>query len=152
MFTINLQAVNAGGVENVAVATGTPVYPDGVPEGPPTVEDVSDNGDDADGNTEDDPTVLELLPAISGEGELVLTKTTPSEIVQRGAVIPFTIQVENLGDFVAGPMDIVDSLPSGMLYVPGSATIDGVSATVTISGSQVIWEDVTVPAQGVSWL
>ena len=50
-FVINAQADNAGGVSNTASATATD------PTGN-TVVDVSDDGDDKDGNTTNDPTVL----------------------------------------------------------------------------------------------
>ena len=50
-FIVNPQADNAGGVSNTASATAT--TPMGIP-----VSDVSDNGDDTDGNTANDPTVL----------------------------------------------------------------------------------------------
>ena len=50
-FIVNAQADNAGGVSNTASATAT--TPTGIP-----VSDVSDNGDDTDGNTTNDPTVL----------------------------------------------------------------------------------------------
>ncbi|MBF13446.1 MAG: hypothetical protein CMF46_03675, partial [Legionellales bacterium] len=50
-FIVNAQADNAGGVSNTASATAT------TPSGTP-VSDVSDDGDDTDGNTTNDPTVL----------------------------------------------------------------------------------------------
>ena len=52
-FIINPQAMNAGGVSNSVVANG--VAYKGV-----LVSDVSDDGDDFDGNTLDDPTVTDL--------------------------------------------------------------------------------------------
>ena len=48
-FTIKQSEVDAGGVRNTVTASGTD------PEGTP-VSDVSDDGNDADGNTSDDPT------------------------------------------------------------------------------------------------
>ena len=50
-FIVNAQADNAGGVSNTASATAT------TPSGN-TITDVSDDGDDTDGNTTNDPTVV----------------------------------------------------------------------------------------------
>ncbi|TXE12089.1 T9SS type B sorting domain-containing protein, partial [Seonamhaeicola algicola] len=52
-FTITQEAINAGGVQNVITFTGE--QPNGS-----TVLDASDDGDDLDGNTSDDPTITEL--------------------------------------------------------------------------------------------
>ncbi|MDD7885296.1 gliding motility-associated C-terminal domain-containing protein [Flavivirga sp. 57AJ16] len=52
-FEINQQAINAGGLSNSVEASGiTPSFE--------IISDVSDDGDDVDGNTEDDPTETEL--------------------------------------------------------------------------------------------
>ena len=50
-FIVNVQADNSGGVSNTASATA--VDSSGI-----SVNDISDDGDDTDGNTTDDPTVL----------------------------------------------------------------------------------------------
>jgi uncharacterized repeat protein (TIGR01451 family)/gliding motility-associated-like protein len=50
-FVVDAQADNAGGVSNTASATA--IDPSGTP-----VNDISDDGDDTDGNTTNDPTVL----------------------------------------------------------------------------------------------
>ncbi len=52
-FVITQQAINASGVSNSVVASGK------APNGD-IISDVSDNGDDFDGNTSDDPTVTQL--------------------------------------------------------------------------------------------
>ncbi len=146
-FTINLQAVNARGIQNTVTATGTPVFPPGVPGTPAPVSDVSDDGDDTDGNATDDPTILALVPDVN-VGGVTMTKTTPRDVVRRGDVVPYTITITNDNTFVLGPANIVDTLPPGFVYVPGSATIDGVAATVNVTGAVVTWPDVTVPAAG----
>ncbi|MCB0450814.1 MAG: gliding motility-associated C-terminal domain-containing protein, partial [Confluentibacter sp.] len=52
-FTITQQAINAGGVSNSVVASG--IAPNGS-----SINDMSDDGDDLDGNSTDDPTVTQL--------------------------------------------------------------------------------------------
>ncbi len=143
---VTLQAVNSGGIENNVVADAMPVYGPDVPGDPSPVSDMSDNGIDTDGNTEDDPTRF-VFTAAGAADMLRLTKTTPEDIVRRGQTVPYTITVSNDNNFVVGPVDVVDTLPAHFLADPASATIDGVSVAVTVNGLVVTWEDVSLPAQ-----
>jgi uncharacterized repeat protein (TIGR01451 family) len=148
--------VNAGGVNNTVLATGLGVYGPGVPGTPGDVVDRSDDGLDDDGNTVDDPTVQPLVQSailIPDDGiipNVEMVKTTPDMIVTRGSVVPYTITITNENDFVVGPVDIVDRLPDGFVYVPGSALINGAPTTVDVSGNIVTWDAVSVPAQGLT--
>ncbi len=144
-FTVDLQAVNSGGVENSVLAEALPVFVPGVPGTPEPISDVSDNGIDGDGNTEDDPTIYLFQLAITSNG-LTLTKTTPDDIVERGQTVPYTITVTNDNAFVVGPVDVVDTLPGHFLADPDSATLDGVSVAVDIKGLRITWGGVTLPA------
>jgi len=153
-FAFNLQAVNAGGIRNTATATGLGVYGPGVPGVPSVVSDVSDDDDDLDGNTEDDPTEHVILSSgsnVLGAGNvagLSLAKTTPSNIVQRSDVVPYTITITNENPFTVGPADIEDRLPNGLIYIPGTATLNGAPADVTFTAGRVTWPDVTIAASG----
>ena len=63
-FIVNAQADNAGGVSNTASATATK------PSGN-TITDVSDDGDDTDGNTTNDPTVVAFFQnPVDGDFEI----------------------------------------------------------------------------------
>jgi len=146
-FVADLQAINARGISNTVTAFGDGPGGSGPPTGNETVDDVSDDGNDFDGNTEDDPTELAFGAGVQSR-ELAMTKTTPLDLVNRGDVIPFTITVENLNIFVEGPFDVVDRLPEGMIYIPGTATIDGAPADVTYTAGRVTWSDLTVDALG----
>ncbi len=146
-FTVTLQAVNSGGVENSVLAEAMPVFGPGVPGTPSLISDVSDNGIDSDGNTEDDPTLYLFSPSVTSNG-LTLLKTTPDEIVLRGATVPYTITVTNDNAFVVGPVNVVDTLPGHFLADPTSARLDGVSVGVAITGLRITWQNVTLPASG----
>jgi len=146
-FTVDLQAINSGGVENSVLAEALPVFVPGVPGTPEPISDVSDNGIDADGNTEDDPTLYLFQAAITSNG-LTLTKTTPDDIVERGQTVPYRITVTNDNSFVVGPVDIVDTLPGHFLADPDSATLDGVSVAVDIKGLRITLAGVLLPANG----
>ncbi len=147
-YVLELPDVIAGGVSNTATSTGVGIDgDDGGPGTPRPVDDVSDDGDDTDGNTTDDPTEQPLAPNVDSTG-LSMNKTTPNEVVSRGEVVPYTITVANESSFTAGPYNIVDRLPNGLIYIPGSATIDGAVAEVTFIAGRVTWSDVTIPALG----
>jgi len=146
-YEIELEAVNAGGVSNTVLGTAEGLAGSGPPGDPVPVSDISDDGIDTDGDTESDPTELRLSPFVSATG-LTMTKTTPLDLVQRGDVVPYTIVLTNENTFVEGFLDVVDRLPNGMIYIPGSATIDGAPADVTFTAGRVTWSDVTVPALG----
>lgn len=77
---------------------------------------------------------------------LSLTKTTPVENVIKGAIVPYTITVGNGSASLAGPLDIVDTLPPGMVYVAGSATYYGAPTFVEINGAVITWPNIVIPA------
>lgn len=58
---------------------------------------------------------------------LTLTKTAPS-IIALGDVLTFTVNVSNVGTTSALNVTLLDTIPAGTTYVPGSATINGVPA------------------------
>ena len=133
-FVVDPQAVQAGGTSNTVTATGTPGF------GGAAVSDVSDDGIDTDGNVVDDPTeyAFPLAARIAG---VTLTKTTPLGIVRRGDIVPYTITIDNVNAFAIGPFDLVDTLPPGFVFVPGSAAPAGAVA----AGQQVTWPGISVP-------
>jgi large repetitive protein len=78
--------------------------------------------------------------------ELTLVKTTPEEVVRRGALVPYTIRFRNGTAAAVGPISIVDTLPEGLVYVDGTAELDGVPVAVTVTGRTVTFPGVAVPA------
>lgn len=116
---------NGGRVTNTATATGT--------WGPLPGATVSASSS------------VTASPPNPGDG-LVISKTTPDDVVRRGTLVPYTIRFQNNNAFAVGPLDIVDNLPDGFLYVDGTAQLDGVDFPVTVSGNTVTFAGVTVPA------
>ena len=127
-FTITQSEVDAGGVRNTVTASGTD------PEGTP-VSDVSDDGNDADGNTSDDPTET----PIGGVAALEVTKTsaTPSG-TSVGSPINYTITVENTGNVTVDSIALDDTLTDldGVVLAlssgPTFVSTDGDSAEGTL--------------------
>jgi uncharacterized repeat protein (TIGR01451 family) len=98
------------------------------------VTDVSDNGDDADGDTTGDPTRIIFTPP-----QVQATKTANVQQAEVGQTVTFTIVMEHqAGGAVAG-IDIVDQLPTGLKYTAGSATLNGAPSEPTASGNELIW-------------
>ncbi len=168
------QVVNTATVTGVPVATTAGGAPDpAAPLGLPDVDDTSDTGteptlnpdgtpvavpgdpadDDTDGtpgNDGDEPTVV-IIPAGAGgvPGGFTLTKTVDDEIVQRGTLVSYTIVLTNNTAVAATGIDLVDTLPDGLIYIDGSAELDGVPAAVTLNGQVVTFSGVDV-APGAS--
>ena len=67
-FIITDQAVSAGGVSNTVTAVAT--SPGGT-----VVSDISDDGDDTDGNTENDPTITRTTITPPNSSSIEVTKT-----------------------------------------------------------------------------
>ena len=77
---------------------------------------------------------------------LVLTKTAGVQFVNFGDLVPYEITVTNDTDLPAYNVRVVDTMPSGISYVDGSAMVDGEEASIEASGRQVVFTGLTVPA------
>ncbi|WP_102868562.1 DUF7507 domain-containing protein [Pseudovibrio exalbescens] len=145
-FTITVPTVVNRGASYQVLATATPIYPSGAGT-PAGVSDISDDGLDADGNVVDDPTLLELAPMVQ-ESALQISKTTTSTVVTRGATVPYTLKISNRLSTSAGPLDLVDVLPSDFVYIEGSARVEGASFTPKVEGRLVTFQDLEVLPNG----
>ncbi|MEM7631825.1 MAG: hypothetical protein AAF227_07380, partial [Pseudomonadota bacterium] len=102
--TLTVEDIDAGGLSNVVVVSGTGPGPDLQP-----VSDTGDNGDDTDGNTTDDPTVLSIAPA----PDLVVTKTSTNQSTAPSApgdTVTFDILIENLGNVTLSDLSYADTI------------------------------------------
>jgi large repetitive protein len=97
--TLTQEDIDAGGVSNTAsISATTP--------GGDTVSDVSDNGNDADGNTADDPTVF--VPQTGPALEVTKTVTAAGDAV--GETVSFSILATNTGGVTLANIAILDDL------------------------------------------
>ncbi|WP_432816603.1 DUF7507 domain-containing protein [Sulfitobacter sp. JB4-11] len=122
-YTLVQDDVNAGGISNVVDVAATD--PSGAP-----VTDRADNGDDGDGNTNDDPTVLSITPGPEIEATKVVS--TPGTVT--GDVVVFDITLRNLGNVDLANFAITDQLTrldgtaltptTGATFVSGDANSD----------------------------
>ena len=105
-YVIDAQALEAGGVSNTVTAAAS--SPTGT-----EVSDVSDNGDDTDGNTSNDPTVVtttELEPSIEVTKTATITDNNEDGENNVGDAINYTITVENTGNTTLAALGLVDTL------------------------------------------
>ncbi|KKC39276.1 hypothetical protein WH87_03355 [Devosia epidermidihirudinis] len=120
-YVLTQSDLNAGagmpdGMENIAQAVG--VAQGAIPVTSPT-----------------DTAVLTLSP--QQPSDVVITKTTKRPIIHRGETVPFVIEVRNNALGNAGKVTIVDRIPSGFVFVEGSATVDGVAFVPTVTGNEI---------------
>jgi uncharacterized repeat protein (TIGR01451 family) len=122
-YVLTQDDIDSGSISNTAMVNS--VTPTGGP-----VSDVSDNGDDGDGNTSDDPTVVML----EQDPELTVAKTTG----QAGSLNAdglftqeFTITLVNTGNATITAPTLIDDIESGFgsAYTPSVAALpsNGVS-------------------------
>ena len=124
--------VDAGGLSNTATASGSDLSGN-------VVSDVSDNGDDGDGNTADDPTLLTIAPAPALEVTKVLDDfADPDEALVAGDTVSYTITVENTGSVTLTDLGLTDTLTNGAGDEVGPVTLafaEGDSETTLAPGA-----------------
>jgi uncharacterized repeat protein (TIGR01451 family) len=115
-YVLTVEDVDSGGLQNTATVSGVGPDPFNTP-----VSDTSDDGDDADGNPVDDPTVLSIAP----DPGLRVTKTSPAQTTPptaAGDVVSFTIEIENTGNVTLADVGLTDNLTraDGTVLTPDS--------------------------------
>ncbi|MCB5200850.1 DUF11 domain-containing protein, partial [Loktanella sp. TSTF-M6] len=140
--------VDAGGLRNTATVAATS------PAGDP-VSDVSDDGNDGDGNVLNDPTELAIAP----DPQLEVTKVVRQSGSAVGETVIFEITAANLGNVTLRGFGLVDTLtdlagnprtaPDPMLESGASATVLGVGGTNVYTVSYVLTQT-DIDAGGIS--
>ncbi len=81
-------------------------------------------------------------PAVTGLDKSA-TPASGSQVSQ-GQAITYKVELTNRGG-QATTSDLVDTLPAGVTYQPGSATRNGATSEPTVAGQTLTWPLVTVP-------
>ncbi len=80
------------------------------------------------------------------ERDLRIRKTATPERVQVGDIVTYSIEVENDAPFAISGIDLIDELPSGIQYRPGTAELDGVPDEPQRIARRLIWENFPIGA------
>ena len=94
--------------------------------------------------SDDDSVVSPVL----GLGGIAITKTVDHSQVNPGEVVTYTITVTNTSDSLTTVTNIVDVLPRGFIYQPGTGVLDGAATEPSISGRTLTWAGVSLPPGG----
>ncbi|WP_170063460.1 DUF7507 domain-containing protein [Albidovulum inexpectatum] len=77
-----------------------------------------------------------LVPA--DPGTVSIEKTATVQTMTIGQNVPYVITVTNNTGWTIGPVIVRDVLPAGMIFTPGSVTVDSVAETAVVSGQSVV--------------
>ena len=119
--------IDAGGISNSVTINGE--SPIGVP-----ISDVSDDGDDSDGNVQDDPTELSVSPTPSLD--VIKTLVDPATPTNAGEVLTFEIAATNTGNVTLSDLAAVDTLTNlaGDPLTPVFVSVDGLTGGALAPG------------------
>jgi uncharacterized repeat protein (TIGR01451 family) len=85
---------------------------------------------------------IPLDPDVSGT--IAISKATPMRNVTRGQQVPYVITLNNRAGLLLTDVTIVDRMPAGFTYVPGSAILDGVPTEPSVSGPALSWSGLAI--------
>ena len=127
-YTVTQQGLDSGSIVNTVLATASS------PANSNDVSDRSDNGDDSDGETQDDNTVVTLTRTslVESTKTATVTDNNSNGSTDLGDTIVYTITVENKGNVTLSSIGLTDtlldgdgsalSLSSGPLFTSASAS------------------------------
>ncbi|WP_341366143.1 isopeptide-forming domain-containing fimbrial protein [Yoonia sp. BS5-3] len=79
--------------------------------------------------------------------DVTLEKIASVASVVIGETVTYTITATNLGATAYTPLTIIDTLPTGLTYTPGTATVDGVAVEPDVTGAGTLtWDGLTLAA------
>ncbi|MEZ4498296.1 MAG: hypothetical protein R2845_16315, partial [Thermomicrobiales bacterium] len=76
--------------------------------------------------------------------DVVISKQALLHQVRRGDRVPYVIKVENTSSSNAGPVDVIDMLPSGFRYIEESALVNGTAFEPDVAGRNVSFDNLTL--------
>ncbi|WP_407540292.1 DUF11 domain-containing protein [Deinococcus radiomollis] len=82
--------------------------------------------------------------------QLVIVKTVNNLQASYGDRLTYTLAIQNLSKTTAiTDATIVDTLPTGLVYIPGTSTLAGAPyADPTVAGQVLTWRGLSIPASG----
>ena len=137
-YQVNQQAVDSGQIKNTVLVTASS------PGQTNNVTDQSDDGDDSDGNTTNDSTVISITatPSLEVVKSATVSDVNGNSITDKDDIITYTIGVKNNGNVTLTGLTLTDTLTDGntsTLSLDGgptfvSATTSSTATTLLVSG------------------
>ncbi len=87
-----------------------------------------------------------LIASEVGTDVVSISKTTSLTSVILGQSVPYVIEVQNNGDVDLAQIAVVDTLPPGLSFTPGSATFDGADIVPVIDGDTLTFGGLSLTA------
>lgn len=92
-----------------------------------------------------DVTASVKFPKLSKDPKIIASKRAASGTVLRGESVSFTLTFTNDLPTAEAGLSLVDQLPKGLIYTPGSARFNGAKTPEpVVEGNRVIWRNVTL--------
>ncbi|MCC0030385.1 MAG: DUF11 domain-containing protein [Brucellaceae bacterium] len=82
----------------------------------------------------------------SAPGVLSLSKVALSPVVRVGDPVAYVLKLTNPTSQPTAPVDVVDTMPPGFVYVAGSGRVDGNAVEPVVAGRVITFENISVPA------
>lgn len=93
----------------------------------------------------DDVTASVKFPKLSKDPKIIATKRAATGTVLRGESVRFTLTFTNDLPTAEAGLSLVDQLPKGLIYTPGSARFNGAKTPEpVVEGNRVTWRNVTL--------
>ena len=128
-YTLTQDDVDAGGIVNIAeVSARDPLNG--------AVVDIADDGDDSDGNTVDDPTVVTVTPVPAIE----VTKSVGTTGANAGDTVTFDVTVLNTGNVTLSSFALADTMTNA----------DGTDVSAGVIGPNRVGPNDPVPPRGTA--
>ncbi len=80
--------------------------------------------------------------------QLIVNKTSPKRSASIGELVPYTIVVRNPQAVTRTNVDVVDIMPAGFQYVANSGRVNAATRAPAITGRELNWRSLVVPANG----
>ena len=97
-----------------------------------------------------DPSAAEVVVrdrAVLSPPEIIAGKSVDKAEVRYGDIITYRLGFRNDTAVAATGLVIRDDLPPGILYMPGTAQVDGVSREPSVTENRLSWGSVAIPPQ-----
>ena len=85
------------------------------------------------------------LDPFTSRNPLLVTKTSTVRTANVGDLVPYTISVNNTEGADRVSVDVVDILPPGFRFVPGSGRVNDTAIEPVVSNRELRWEDQFLP-------